>query len=207
MWTSQTNAGRFTGRLQVSDVGVVNICIRANMSRHDMTQLALAVVVAAGFVALITEERRWRRERLVMKLIEVFGAVTARGRSDPRELVGWAETARMARRRFPDACEELDRAMNGRFPFSDELVETAHARWTTEWLSWERQHDTEYKDRAARLEATLEGVAPDAQRVVRSNLASLEDEKLQTYQQRYETYVQVGTALADMTSDGRNAEG
>ena len=167
-----------------------------------MTELVLAAVVAAGIAALIVELRRWRRERLVVSLIELLGPVAARGRHDPPELVAWSETARTARRLFPDACTELDQAMDGRFPFSDELIEAAHARWTTEWLSWERQHDTEYKKRAARLEATLEGAASDRQRLVRVDLASLEDEKLLTYQQRYEHYVRVGKALANMAPDG-----
>ena len=167
-----------------------------------MTQLVLTVVVATGFVALIVELRRWRHDRLIVCLVELFAPATARGRHEPRELVAWSETAATVRRLFPDVCAELDRGMKGRFPFSDELIETAHARWTTEWLSWERQHDIEYKNRAAGLEATLEGAAPDAQRVVRGRLASLEDEKLQTYQQRYESYVRVGKALADMAPDG-----
>ena len=171
-----------------------------------MTEVLLAIVITVGVVALLAEQRRQRREQLVISLLGLFGPVMARGRHDPRELVAWSGAATTARRLFPDACAALDRAMEDRFPFSNEFVEAAHARWTVEWLAWERQHDTEYKNRAASLEATLEGAAPDGGRRVRAELAAIEQEKLQTYQRRYEDYVRVGHMLASMETGGSEGQ-
>ena len=170
-----------------------------------MTSLALlllliVVVTVLGSVVLV-EIRRYRRERLLADLVEMFGPVVARGREHPRDLVGWAAVARATRQLFPEACGELDAAAGGRFPFSAGLVEAAHARWTAEWLAWERQHDLDYKRKADAAEATLDRAEGDAASHARAQLAAIEQEKLQLYQQRYEEYVLVGKALAAIAEE------
>jgi hypothetical protein len=79
------------------------------------------------------------------------------------------------------------------FPFPADQVQAAHARWTTDWLAWERAHDAEYKDRAAVAERALaaSGGAP----AERATLDAIEREKLDRYQRRYQEYVQIGKAL------------
>ena len=88
-----------------------------------------------------------------------------------------------------------------RFPFPPDLVEAAHARWTAEWLAWERQHDLVYKRKAGEAEAELDRAEEEAVSRARAHLAAIEQEKLQLYQQRYEEYVQVGKALASLAEE------
>ena len=104
-------------------------------------------------------------------------------------------------------------AAGGRFPFSRELVEAAHARWTADWLAWERQHDVEYKERVAAAEQALDAAPADQAAALQLRLAAINQEKLQTYQERYEHYVRVGKAIGaigeqlDAGPDGARAEG
>ena len=73
-----------------------------------------------------------------------------------------------------------------------------HARWTTQWLAWERDHDLEYKRRGAEVEVELEGASPARSSVLRARLAEVEQEKLLRYQERYEEYVRVGKAIGGL---------
>ena len=73
-----------------------------------------------------------------------------------------------------------------------------HARWTTQWLAWERDHDLEYKRRATELEVELEGASRARSTVLRARLAEVEQEKLLRYQERYEEYVRVGKAIGKL---------
>lgn len=162
--------------------------------------LAAGLVLALGLQAalgglLLLEVRRRRRERAQLQLLAEFGPAVVAARQDPEALVAWSEVARAARNAFPDACARLDAAAGGRFPFSRELVEAAHARWTADWLAWERQHDVEFKEREAAAQQALDGAAPDAAGTLRLRLAAVGQEKLQTYQERYEHYVRVGKAI------------
>jgi hypothetical protein len=143
--------------------------------------VALAVVCAGWLVA--RELRARRRDTLLVQLTSTFAPAISQAMTG-------------ARRLFPDAFRELDAANDGRFPFTPALIEAAHAKWTTEWLAWERQHDLEYKARASVEEAALDAADEAAVQSARVRLAALEQEKLQTYQQRYEEYVRVGKAIA-----------
>ena len=155
--------------------------------------LLVAVVAGIGLLVLL-EVRHRRRDAVLVGLLSSFGPAVAAGRADPERLVAWADLARTARRVFPEAFTQLDLAAGGRFPFSRELIEEAHARWTADWLAWERQHDLEYKRRASDAEAAVAGSeTADTQR---ERLAAINQEKLQTYQDRYEHYVRVGKAIA-----------
>ena len=157
--------------------------------------LALALLALLG-AALLLDVRRRRREQALLQLLAGLGPAGVAARSDPEALVAWAAVARAARNTFPEASARLDAAAGGRFPFSRELVEAAHARWTADWLAWERQHDLEYKERAAAAESALAKADGDAVETLRARLAAVNQEKLQTYQDRYARYVRVGKAIA-----------
>ena len=168
--------------------------------------MAVVVLLAAGAgVALLLTEMRWRRqEATLLQLLAAFGPAVAAGHADPERFVAWSEVARTARALFPEAFARLDAASGGRFPFSRQAVEAAHARWTADWLAWERRHDLEYKERAAAAESALAEADKDAAEALRARLAAVNQEKLQTYQDRYARYVRVGKAIAAL-EDGTDA--
>ena len=160
----------------------------------------IEVLIIALLAALVVVAERARRDRLrqhredlAVLLLTTLAPDAARG--NPRDLLAWRPTAEAARRMFPDAVHDIERQTGEAFPFSHDAIDDAHARWTAEWLAWERRHDVEFKQRASALEAELReagGSTPAG----RARLAALEDEKLQAYQQRYEEYVRVGNGLA-----------
>ena len=160
--------------------------------------LAVVVVLAAGAggALLLAEIRRRRREHALLQLLATFGPAVAAGHADPERFVPWSAVAQTARALFPEAFARLDAASGGRFPFSRQAVEAAHARWTADWLAWELQHDLEYKERAAAAESALAQADGDAAEALRARLAAVNQEKLQTYQDRYARYVRVGKAIA-----------
>ena len=63
-------------------------------------------------------------------------------------------------------------------------------------MAWERQHDLDYKRRASAAEAELSRAGETDPATVRARLAAIGQEKLQTYQERYEEYVRIGKAIA-----------
>jgi hypothetical protein len=155
-----------------------------------VTVLIGAVVVAAERVR--RDSQRQHRERLAALLLTTLAPAAARG--EPSDLLAWRATAGAVRKMFPEAVGDIERQTGEAFPFSHDVIDDAHARWTAEWLAWERRHDVEFKQRASALEAQLRdaGVStPEG----RARLAALDDEKLQAYQQRYEEYVRVGNGL------------
>ena len=165
------------------------------------TTLMLAVVAlvgASGVAAIIADSRRRQRQSALLEMLALFGPSVARVQVEPRELVPWSQVATSARALFPEAFRELDEASGGHFPFSPDLIESVHARWTTQWLAWERDHDLEYKRRGAELEVELEGESPARSSVLRARLAEVEQEKLLRYQERYEEYVRVGKAIGGL---------
>lgn len=154
--------------------------------------------VLAGIVAALLEMRRRRRDQTLTALLATFGPAVARVQVEPRELVGWASVAKTARALLPDAFKELDVAHGARFPFPETVIDATHARWTSQWLAWEREHDLEYKQKASQVEAELERVSAADSPRLHSQLASIEQEKLQRYQERYEEYVRVGKAMSEL---------
>lgn len=160
----------------------------------------IGLVVTACTVALLVELRRRDREQLLASLLAIFGPAVAKVQAEPRELVAWASVAEAARALFPDIFKELDAANGARFPFPGPLIENAHARWTTQWLAWEREHDLEYKRQARQVEAELERASADDVPNLHARLAAIEQEKLQRYQERYEEYVRVGRVLGELES-------
>ena len=126
-------------------------------------------------------------------LLATFASGVGAAENDPRAMLVWEPLARVARQTWPEEFALLERAGAGTFPFGRERLQSAHARWTTEWLAWERMHDAEYKLKAAVAEHELvaAGGAPHA----RAKLDAIESEKLDRYQKRYEEYVRVSKAL------------
>ena len=159
--------------------------------------IEVLIFALIGTVVLVAEfarrdRRRQHREHLAAVLLTSLIPAAVRGQ--PRDLLAWRLAADNARRMFPDAVDAIERRTGEMFPFSRDVVDEAHARWTADWLAWERRHDLEFKQRTSALEAELVAAGGDTP-AGRARLAALEDEKLQAYQQRYEEYVRVGNGL------------
>ncbi len=162
--------------------------------------VALVVVCGAGAAVVAGELRRARRERQQQQLLGIFAPAAARVARDPRELLVWFPLAEAARRLFPHAFRELDAALDASFPFSAAQVQEAHARWTAEWLSWERNHDFDYKLKAAEAERELERSGEVGTAIGRARLAGIEREQLARYQERYAEYVRASKALEGLSA-------
>lgn len=165
--------------------------------------IAGAVLVAAAlwWVAhqIVGELRAARGEvtrTRTLALLELFAPALRDVQDDPRALLAWQPCAKVARQLFPNECAALDRAAGAPFPFSPEELQAAHARWTTDWLAWERAHDASYKLKTTAAEHEL--VAGGASSALRSRLEAIEQEKLDLYQRRYSEYVRVAKALQAM---------
>jgi hypothetical protein len=112
---------------------------------------------------------------------------------DPRALLAWQPLAAIARKLFPAEFAAIDAAAGATFPFTVAQMQAAHARWSADWLAWERAHDGEFKLRAAAAHEELgERIASP---YGRTRLEAIEREKLERYQQRYEEYTRVSKAL------------
>jgi hypothetical protein len=161
--------------------------------------ITAAIIVAAAVLwagrELLAELRAQRdaaaRAR-ALALLEMFSTGIAASRADPRALLTWQPLARTARQLLPEEFARLESASGVSFPFSADQVQSAHAQWTAEWLAWERAHDAEYELKAALLEHEL---ASGESGLARARLDSVEREKLDLYQRRYQEYVQVAKAL------------
>jgi hypothetical protein len=163
--------------------------------------LFLSAIVVAGAVAWAgwwiarevraarEEDARTRTLRLIALFLPGIGAV----HDDPRELLVWQPLAATARKLFPAEFDALDQAAARSFPFGVEQIEAAHARWSADWLAWERTHDADYKLKAAQIEADI--AAEGGSALGRARLDAVEREKLDKYQRRYEEYARVSKAL------------
>lgn len=162
----------------------------------SLAVFVLAAAVGGAALMLRRELAATRRQTAVQSAIRAYATALAAVQSDPRQLLVWHPLAQVERRLMPDVFAEIDRIAGGRFPFSPAAIQSAHARWTTEWLTWERAHDTEYKLKASSLEENAERRGDAASPVVRARIEAVDREKLEKYQQRYEEYVRVAKALA-----------
>ena len=165
-----------------------------------MVLLGAALIVAGsvvwGAVHIVREVRVFRDDGVrarSLQILAAFAPALGAAQTDPRALLVWQPLASTARQLFPDEFAALDRASGAAFPFSGEIVQAAHARWTADWLAWERTHDAEFKLKAAAVEHDL--VASGGSPIVRARLDTVEREKLDRYQRRYEEYVRVAKAL------------
>jgi hypothetical protein len=161
-----------------------------------LSALIVAGAVIAGAVLAANAIRAVRGEvtrTRAASLLATFASGIGAAENDPRAVLVWEPLARIARYTWPEEFALLDRAGAGTFPFGRERLQAAHARWTTEWLAWERTHDAEYKLKAAVAEHEL--MAAGGASHARAKLDAIESEKLDRYQKRYEEYVRVSKAL------------
>jgi hypothetical protein len=159
-----------------------------------------AAVVAGAFLlgaAQIVREMRTAREDAVrgraLAIVQLFAPALESVRDDPRVLLVWQPLSRAVRQLYPVESAAVDRANGGAFPFGRDMMAAAHARWTSDWLTWEQTHDADYKLKAALLHAEL--AAAGESPVSRARFEALEREKLALYQRRYEEYTRVAKAL------------
>ena len=152
--------------------------------------IAWAAVRISGELRSAREQARRARTLDVAALLAPGIAAST---EDPRALLTWQPLAAAARKLFPDAFQALDEASGRRFPFSADQIEAAHARWTADWLAWERAHDGEFKLKAAAAEAESKASGGDS--LARARVDAVEREKLELYQQRYADYVRISKAL------------
>ena len=167
----------------------------------ELALLAVAATIGVGAIVVGNALAARRRDAQLLGLLATFGPASERARSDPRSLLAWYPAALAARRAFPQAFSILDGDGQRRFPFGQAELEAAHARWSTDWLDWERRQDAEHRARREAVEAELEGAAEEAAPPLRARLDALEREKLEQYQRRYEEYVRVSRALKELSEE------
>jgi hypothetical protein len=160
----------------------------------------LAAAIVWGAYTLAAELKSVRadiRQSRTLALIDIFSPAVASAPADPHVLLAWQPLVRAARGVCPQEFAALDQASGGGFPFSAKHIETAHAQWTADWLAWERTHDAQYKLRAMEAEHNAAG---DADAVVRARLDTVEREKLEVYQRRYEEYIRIAKGLQALSA-------
>ena len=165
-----------------------------------MIPLAAAAIVGAaigwGALAVARELASARAEAASARRLQIltaFAPALAAADADPKSLLVWQPLAAAARQLFPADFQAIDRASGALFPFTPEKVQAAHARWTADWLAWERSHDADCKLKAAVVEQEM--AAAGSSPAARAKLEEIEREKLERYQRRYEEYVRVAKAL------------
>jgi hypothetical protein len=163
-----------------------------------MDALVFAALVAIAFsiwrAGSILERRR--RDETLQRLLATFAAAAASTQHDPAQLLVWYPVAQFSRKLFPDAFREIDESTGRAFPFTKNQVQAAHARCSSDWLTWERAHDAEYSLKTAEIQNEIEHASGHATSLLRTRLAAVEQQKLERYQQRYEEYVRTAKALA-----------
>jgi hypothetical protein len=155
-----------------------------------------AILAAARLIAARLPSRDGAADAAAhrrLQLLNMFAPGIAAAADDPRALLVWQPLAATARTLFPEDFAALDQAAGATFPFSSQRVQDAHARWSADWLAWERTHDGEYKLKAAAAEDELRASGGAA--IARARLDAIEREKLDRYQRRYEEYTRVSKAL------------
>jgi hypothetical protein len=157
-------------------------------------QFAIWTAAIVTGVLILRAIQRYRREATLRSVLMTFAPVAAASAHDPRHLLAWYPIAAATRKLFPDAFRELDAAVGSPFPFTKEHLQAAHARCTAAWLAWERTHDAEYALKTAELEDER-ARTPGRSALLNARLSALEREKLETYQQRYQEYVETSKAL------------
>ncbi len=167
-----------------------------------MIELALAAVAAAiglGAFLVAGALRDRRRDAQILGLLAAFGPAAERARTDPRVLLAWYPFVNAARRAFPEAFGALEPEGQPQLPLGPADLEAAHARWSTEWLDWERRQDAEHRAKREAVEAELGQATDVTAPPLRARLEALEREKLEQYQRRYEEYVSVSRALRHLS--------
>ncbi len=168
-----------------------------------MIWMYVSVVFYAALIFLLwrvgDELRRQRRETTLQHVLATFAPAIVASQHDPKQLTVWYPMAQASRKLFPDAFKDLDAAAGGAFPFTREQVKAAHSRCTADWLAWERAHDAEYSLKVAEVQDHIDRTQGPASPLLRTQLAALEQQKLERYQHRYEEYIKTAKALAALT--------
>src|SRR5436309_10733000 len=123
-----------------------------------VSTLIVAAVIGWGCAQVARELKAMREEvgrARSLHVLSTFAAALQAASADPRSILDWEPLARTARQLYAEEFAQLDGALGSTFPFSAERIQNAHARWTAEWLAWERTHDAEYKLKAAAAEEEL----------------------------------------------------
>ena len=151
--------------------------------------IVAALIVAAAIVwmglRIADAQRASGAERTrdrQLRILATFAPGISAAAGDPRAILVWEPLARAARQVSGTEFTALDRAAGGTFPFSNDRLQMAHARWTTDWLAWEGRHDAEFKLRVAASAG-------------RAQTEAIEAEKLEQYQRHYEEYITVARGL------------
>ncbi|MEE2635855.1 MAG: hypothetical protein VYE68_01305 [Acidobacteriota bacterium] len=163
-----------------------------------MLWLAVLSVVSTlllGVLWVRATLRARRRDAQLLSLCATFGPPIERAQSDPRVLLAWYPVACAMRRQFAEAFAALSADPSKPFPWSPADIEAAHARWTADWLEWERHQDVEHRTMTADIETKLERAEATTIPGLKTRLEHLEQQKLEHYQRRYEEYVGVSRAL------------
>jgi guanyl-specific ribonuclease Sa len=161
-----------------------------------MITLLVGAALAYVLWRIGDEIQRQRREATLQHIVVTFAPAAAAAQQDARQLVLWYPLAQTSRKLFPEAFKELDAAAGGVFPFTKDQLKAAHARWTADWLAWERAHDAEYSVKAAQVQDEIDRASAPASALLRTRLAAVEQQKLERYQQRYEEYIKTAKVLA-----------
>ena len=164
----------------------------------DLLILGAAAAFVGAALLLRHELAGRRREATIQSMLATFGAAQAAAHHDARQILVWQPLAASARTLFPEAFAALDAATKERFPFSKDTLERAHARWTTDWLAWEKAHDEEYRLKGAAAEqeiARATSGGSDGVALAKARLDRVQHEKIEKYQQRYEEYIRTAKAL------------
>ena len=162
--------------------------------------LIVAAVVWIAAQKILADMARTRDEAArgrTLQIMALFAPAMEEARTDPRSLLVWQPLAKAARGLMPEEFASLDRTFGTTFPFSNEVIQAAHAQWSSDWLAWERAHDAEYKRRAAEVQDEI--AASGATPALRAKLDIVESEKLELYQRRYVEYVRTAKALQALT--------
>ncbi len=157
--------------------------------------LQIGAVIAILWFTVTRELRAIRGDTARHAMLVTFGAAQAAVQADPALLLTWYPLAEAARELEPHAFAALDAASGTRFPFAPEQVERAHAKVSSEWLAWEQAHDEEYRLKAAAAEQDITRASGEAASLARARLDRIQHEKIERYQQRYETYIRTARAL------------
>ena len=161
-----------------------------------MIVLLAAAAITIALWRIGVELQRRRQQTTLQYLLAMFAPGIIAAHNDPRQMLIWHPLAQTSRKLFPGAFTQIDAAHNGAFPFTKEHLKAAHARWTAEWLAWERAHDAEYSVKAAEVQDEIDRVSGQASPLLRTRLAAVQQQKLERYQQRYEEYIKTAKALA-----------
>jgi len=158
----------------------------------------LSALIVAGAVLwagqqMARAQPRPGDRRQSAELLSLFAPAIAAAATDPRAVLAWQPVAVAARALYPKDFAEIDTAFGSTFPFSAESIERAHARWTADWLAWERRHDADFKLKTAMVEHELGNEASTS--FGRARLDAIEREKLDLYQQHYEEYTRIAKGL------------